>query len=168
MWPNLNNPPVKLALFQLKFSETNMKAYGEIDNALKNRLPIRKDNIAVGINLNNTSIPLGRSKLDGVSDAKIESYIYMSPDQKERVELLEDTATYVTELPDVGWDDFENKVGDYLSLLSKVLDNNEIKNAICLCNEIFAERNCLGIIANVNNPKGRSDDKYVATSHEYI
>ena len=48
------------------------------------------------------------------------------------------------------------------------IDNNEIKNAICLCNEIYAESNCLGIIANVNNPKGRSDDKYVATSHEYI
>ena len=48
------------------------------------------------------------------------------------------------------------------------IDDNEIKNAISLCNEIFAERNCLGIIANVNNPKGRSDDKYVATSHEYI
>ena len=48
------------------------------------------------------------------------------------------------------------------------IDDNEIKNAISLSNEIFAERNCLGIIANVNNPKGRSDDKYVATSHEYI
>ena len=48
------------------------------------------------------------------------------------------------------------------------IDNNEIKNAIALCNEIFAEKNCLGVIANINNPKGRSDDKYVATAHEYI
>ena len=48
------------------------------------------------------------------------------------------------------------------------IDNNEVKNAVDLCNEIYAERNCLGIIANVNNPKGRSDDKYVATAHEYI
>lgn len=48
------------------------------------------------------------------------------------------------------------------------IDNNEVKNAIALCNEIFAEKNCLGIIANINNPKGRSDDKFVATAHEYI
>lgn len=127
MWPNLNNPPVKLALFQLKFSETNMRVYDEIDAALKNRFPIRKDIIAVGINLNNTSIPLGRSKLDGVSDAKIQSYIYMTPDQKERVELLEHTATYVSELPYTGWDGFANKVDDFLSLLSRVLGNVEIK-----------------------------------------
>lgn len=127
MWPNLNNPPVKLALFQLKFSETSIKMYEEIDVVLKNRLPIRKDNIEVGINLNNTNIPLGKSKFDGISDAKIQSYIYMTPDQKERVELLENTATYVSELPYVGWDGFANKVGDFLSLLSKVLNNVEIK-----------------------------------------
>lgn len=127
MWPNLNNPPVKLALFQLKFSETSMKRYDEIDAALKNKLPIRKDNIAVGINLNNTVIPLGKSKLDGVSDAKIQSYIYMTSDQKERVELLENTATYASELPYAGWEAFVNKVDDFLSLLSRVLDNVEIK-----------------------------------------
>ena len=48
------------------------------------------------------------------------------------------------------------------------IDNNEVKNTIALCNEVFAENNCLGVIANVSNPKGRSDDKYVATAHEYI
>lgn len=48
------------------------------------------------------------------------------------------------------------------------IDNNEINNAIELCNEIFGSNNCIGIISNINNPKGRSDDKYVATAHEYL
>ena len=48
------------------------------------------------------------------------------------------------------------------------IDNNEIDNLTKICNEFFGESNCLGIIANINNPKGRSDDKYVATAHEYI
>ncbi|MBR4337425.1 MAG: site-specific DNA-methyltransferase [Bacteroidaceae bacterium] len=48
------------------------------------------------------------------------------------------------------------------------IDNNEIENAKKLCDEVFSEKNCIGIIADVNNPKGRSDDKYVATAHEYI
>lgn len=48
------------------------------------------------------------------------------------------------------------------------IDNNEVDNAIKIAEEIFGADNCLGIICNVNNPKGRSDDKYVATSHEYI
>lgn len=48
------------------------------------------------------------------------------------------------------------------------IDNNEVGNLIKLCNEVFSEHNCMGIISNTNNPKGRSDDKYIATAHEYI
>lgn len=48
------------------------------------------------------------------------------------------------------------------------IDTNEIENLTKICNELFGEDNCLGIISNTNNPKGRSDDKYIATAHEYI
>ena len=34
--------------------------------------------------------------------------------------------------------------------------------------EIFGRDNCIGEISNTNNPKGRSDDKYIATAHEYL
>lgn len=48
------------------------------------------------------------------------------------------------------------------------IDNNEVANLTQLMNEVFGEENQLGIIANVNNPKGRSDDKFIATAHEYV
>ncbi|MEZ9820319.1 site-specific DNA-methyltransferase [Shewanella sp. 10N.286.45.A1] len=48
------------------------------------------------------------------------------------------------------------------------IDHNEINNLQSVVNEVFGEDNVLGTIANVNNPKGRSDDKFIATSHEYI
>lgn len=48
------------------------------------------------------------------------------------------------------------------------IDSNEIINISKVCNEVFGEDNCLGIISNTNNPKGRSDDRYIATAHEYI
>ncbi|HEM7951817.1 TPA: site-specific DNA-methyltransferase [Citrobacter koseri] len=48
------------------------------------------------------------------------------------------------------------------------IDENEITNLRKLCDEVFGEDNFLGTIANVNNPKGRSDDKFIATAHEYI
>ena len=48
------------------------------------------------------------------------------------------------------------------------IDTNETENLCKLCNEIFGESNCLGVISNTNNPKGRSDDKFIATAHEYI
>lgn len=48
------------------------------------------------------------------------------------------------------------------------IDENEIMNAKRICEEVFGAGNCLGVVSNTNNPKGRSDDKYVATAHEYI
>lgn len=48
------------------------------------------------------------------------------------------------------------------------IDENEVENLKRICNEIYGADNRLGIIANINNPKGRSDDKFIATSHEYI
>lgn len=48
------------------------------------------------------------------------------------------------------------------------IDNNEVSNAENICEEIFGKANRLGIISNINNPKGRSDDKFIATAHEYI
>src|SRR4030042_127471 len=48
------------------------------------------------------------------------------------------------------------------------IDDNEVHNLRMVMNEIFGEENFVGQIANINNPKGRSDDKFIAKSHEYI
>ena len=48
------------------------------------------------------------------------------------------------------------------------IDDHEVDNLKKMCNEIFGEENQIGVIANVNNPKGRSDDKFIATAHEYL
>ncbi|MCD9673069.1 site-specific DNA-methyltransferase [Klebsiella variicola] len=48
------------------------------------------------------------------------------------------------------------------------IDDNEQSQLKVLCDEIFGEMNFISNIANINNPKGRSDDKYIARSHEYI
>ena len=53
-------------------------------------------------------------------------------------------------------------------LLFVSIDDHEAHNLRQLCAEIFGEENVLAVIANVNNPKGRSDDAFVATAHEYI
>jgi len=48
------------------------------------------------------------------------------------------------------------------------IDDNEQANLKLLCDDVFGEENFVGQIANINNPKGRSDDKYLATAHEYL
>jgi adenine-specific DNA-methyltransferase len=48
------------------------------------------------------------------------------------------------------------------------IDDSEVENTRKLCNEIFGEENFIGIITVLCNPKGRSQDKYLATCHEYL
>lgn len=48
------------------------------------------------------------------------------------------------------------------------IDNTELFNLKAICDEIFGSNNFVTEISCVNNPKGRSDDKYVATAHEHI
>jgi len=48
------------------------------------------------------------------------------------------------------------------------IDSNEQANLKLMCDEIFGVRNFVANIAVVNNFKGRSDDKYVATAHESL
>jgi len=48
------------------------------------------------------------------------------------------------------------------------IDDNELSNLKRICDEVFGEENCLGVISVVSNLKGRSDDKYFATAHNYL
>jgi len=48
------------------------------------------------------------------------------------------------------------------------IDDNEQASLKLLIDEIFGRRNYIANIAVVNNPKGRSDDKYIATAHESL
>ncbi|WP_236181489.1 site-specific DNA-methyltransferase [Pseudomonas sputi] len=48
------------------------------------------------------------------------------------------------------------------------IDDNELANLQKICDEIFGRENFLGNVAVVSNLKGRSDDKYFATAHNYM
>ena len=41
------------------------------------------------------------------------------------------------------------------------IDDNEQANCKLICDDVFGEENKISVIANVNNPKGRSDDEFV-------
>jgi adenine-specific DNA-methyltransferase len=48
------------------------------------------------------------------------------------------------------------------------IDDNEVASLCGICDEIFGRSNRLGILPVVSNLKGRSDDKYFATAHNYL
>lgn len=48
------------------------------------------------------------------------------------------------------------------------IDHNEVSNLISLMEQIFGHKQRIGLISIVNNKKGRSDDKFLATSNEFL
>jgi len=48
------------------------------------------------------------------------------------------------------------------------IDDNEQANLRKVMDEIFGEQNFVACISVINNLKGRSDEKYIATAHEYL
>ncbi|KNZ42448.1 site-specific DNA-methyltransferase [Acetobacterium bakii] len=48
------------------------------------------------------------------------------------------------------------------------IDENEVDNLKKLCNEVLGEDNFIGQITALCNPKGRSQDKYIANCHDYL
>jgi len=127
-WENLNKPPIVVALFQIKYTamDVKLKDFLKYDTQLKHIFPTRRDNIQVGIDLENSAIPLGVSKISGTSDAKIGSYIYFSIDQKNKLEISDNTITYIDERPYQGWNNFKKATIKTLSILSDTLKNIEI------------------------------------------
>ncbi len=127
-YPTLEAPPIAVALFQLKFNPNRIRIedFSLYDSKLKVRFPVRKDNVSVGINLQNSSIPLGKSSIKGTSDAKLSSFLYTTDDQKEKLEISEGTITFIDEKNYVGWDVFKKKVLNTLSLLSEILNDVEV------------------------------------------
>lgn len=122
-WPILNNPPVVAALFQLKFKveNINLEDFLSYDNQLKRTMPNRMNNIQVGINFGGTSIPLGISTISGTTDAKVGSYVYSSENQKLKLEISNDTITYIDENPYIDWTHFKSEVFRILLIFSGTL-----------------------------------------------
>ena len=48
------------------------------------------------------------------------------------------------------------------------IDEKELQNLRSICNDIFGEECFVAVLTVLCNPKGRSQDKYFATNHEYV
>lgn len=126
MWQNLNNPPIVVALFQLKFNNSGVKLddFLKFDLQMKHILPNRRNHIQVGLDFGSSFIPLGVSKI--TTDAKIGSYIYFSVDQKIKLEISEGSITYIDERPYQGWENFKKNALSTILILADILEKVEI------------------------------------------
>ena len=48
------------------------------------------------------------------------------------------------------------------------IDDNEVNNAIKVCDDVFGAANKIAALITINNPRGRQSDTFYATVHEYL
>lgn len=124
----LDNSPVATALLQIKYKSESadlMKALSD-KHFLSYYFPIKRNNISLGLNLGNSSIPLGQAKLSAISDAKIDSYLFTTTDQLMKLSISNDTITIIDENKYIGWESFKMKCLDILKIIAPQMNTTEI------------------------------------------
>ena len=48
------------------------------------------------------------------------------------------------------------------------IDDNEVNNAVKVCDDVFGATNKISSLITINNPRGRQSDTFYATVHEYL
>lgn len=123
-WPKLNNPPVVVAIFQLKFNMNNVKLedFSKFESMLRHDLTERSENFQASISIpNTTNIPLGKSQVMGETNARRIGYEFFSKEQKRKLSIEEGTITYIDEMPYEGWIVLKKEILKYLNFLAPVL-----------------------------------------------
>lgn len=123
-WQTLNNPPVVVAMFQLKFKMDNVQLedFSKFETILRRDLSERSENFQASISIpNTTSIPLGKSQILGETNARRIGYEYFSKEQKRKLSISEGAITYIDETPYHGWEIFKGEILKYMKVLTPVL-----------------------------------------------
>lgn len=103
------------------------------------------------------------------SDDKLKEMFGLDDDQVERLKSIQGKASHSA------WLTFmyprlvlAKKLLSNEGIIFISIDENEVTNLCEIMNNIFGEINFMGQVTVVNNPRGRSQDKYIATSSEYL
>lgn len=129
-WPKLENPPVVAAMFQINFDSSNLtlEDFSKYDNSIKELgFPKRADGIEASLNVDQSRIPLGKSKISATSDAKLIHYSYSSEDNKKRLTFSDSNITYIDESEYEGWTKFTDSVINILFKIDSILEHRTIK-----------------------------------------
>jgi len=145
------------AFFDAKFKHQLMKSMENIDEQT-NGLLINSENFQALQLLQEKY----RKRVNG---------IYIDPPYNAKSSEILYKNTY----KDSSWNSFiHNRVSLSYNLLQEdsifqfAIDDYEVHNSILLLNQIFGSENHLGNVTVMHNPRGRNDDKFYGTAHEYM
>lgn len=124
-WPKLKNPPVILAVFEIKYqvgSEFDVSVLKRNDDIIKEEFPIRLDNLKGNINL--------PSPTPGLSTAQVSSqhigYIYQNQEKTKKIVISKDDFVFATEGSYPGWNEFKSNGLKCVGFFNHILKSAEI------------------------------------------
>lgn len=129
-WIKLDNPPVIMAIFQIKFDigEVSLSDYLKYDEKLRESLPLRNDSIHSNINMPATKPVIGTViKVVGTQNSEITAHTFFTQDQKLKLQLESDGVLYIDEEKYLGWDHFIGKIKLYLDILEPILKDKVMR-----------------------------------------
>lgn len=129
-WEQLNNPPVVVAMFQIKFNMDGVQLgdFLQFDAVVREYLDERNDNYQSSVRIpSTTNIPLGKAQLLWDSNTRRTGYDYFSKDQKKKLSISDGALTYMDETPYQGWDSFKEVVLKYLTIFEPILSKVAIQ-----------------------------------------
>lgn len=126
-FPILSNPPIAVAICQIKFpfGSIPLGDFMKFDMQIKNKYPIRVDNINAEIGVPD-KIKLGENPFTGISKARINAHDYRTKEQDFRFHISEDSLLISDEQPYTSWMDFKNKIISILKVYTDLLNGKNI------------------------------------------
>ena len=131
-YPQLETPPVILALFQLKFEPDNtpIETYTELKTKFKKRFNRHMNNIEASIAMPaTTDIPLGKAEFHAHTDAKLKELGFVSDKTKEKLTISNEVITYISEADYEGWDHFKDLVIDLFKAITPYIKGRKLVRA---------------------------------------
>lgn len=127
-YPLLANPPIAVAICQIKFpiGSIPLDGFMNYDAQIKRKYPIRVDNINAEIGVPN-EIKLGEYPFTGTSRARINAHDYRTKEQDLKFHISEDSIIITDEQQYSSWDNFKEKINFILNIYSEILEGKNIE-----------------------------------------
>ncbi|MGM9847452.1 MAG: TIGR04255 family protein [Muribaculaceae bacterium] len=127
-FPLLANPPIVVAICQIKFplGSIPLDGFKQYEEKIQRRFPIRVDNINAKIDVPK-EIKLGENPFNATSIARINAYDYRNKEQNIRLHISEDSIIITDEQKYSSWDNFKEKIQFILNTYSELLEGKNIE-----------------------------------------
>lgn len=126
-WRVLPNPPIVLALFQVKFKQEALDTVmvKRIEKRIMEKFPICATHHQSNFSIS-SPLQVGQQTLKANTSTKVVGYTYSTKDQKVKINIEQGTVTYHDERKYEGWENFILCIREFLDLMSPLISESLI------------------------------------------